>query len=68
MIHTDGYAIRRIYQEMTGWDDFILLSGEVGPEDLFVIVSARRGSISYSQAQENMPEFLAKTSRDITLW
>lgn len=60
VINTDGYAIRRIYQEMTGWDDFILLSSEVGPEDLFVIVSARRGSISYSQSQENMPEFLAK--------
>lgn len=60
VIATDGYSIRRIYQEMTGWDDFILLSGEVGAEDLFVIIGARKGSISYSSEQENMPEFLSK--------
>lgn len=60
VITTDGYSIRRIYQEMTAWDDFILLSGEVGPEDLFVIIGARKGSISYSSELENMPEFLSK--------
>lgn len=60
VISTDGYGIRRIYQEMTGWDDFILLSGKVGPEDLFVIVGARKGSISFSPNLENMPEFLSK--------
>ncbi len=60
IISTDGYGIRRIYQEMTEWDDFILLSGEVGPEDLLVIVGARKGSISYSAAQEDIPEFLSK--------
>lgn len=60
VISTDGYGIRRIYQAMTGWDDFILLSGEVGPEDLFVIVGARKGSISFSTNLENMPEFLSK--------
>lgn len=60
VINNDGYGIRRIYQEMTGWDDFILLSGEVGAEDLFVIIGARKGSISYNSALENMPEFLSK--------
>ena len=60
IISTDGYAVRRIYQAMTCWDDFILLSGEVGPEDLLVIVGARKGSISYSSELEEMPEFLSK--------
>lgn len=60
IISTDGYGVRRIYQEMTEWDDFILLSGDVGPEDLLVVVGARRGSISYSASQEEMPEFLSK--------
>lgn len=60
VINNDGYGIRRIYQEMTGWDDFILLSGEVGPEDLFVIIGARKGSVSHSSELENMPEFLSK--------
>lgn len=60
IISTDGYSIRRIYQEMTEWDDFILLSGEVGPEDLLVIIGARKGSVSYSATQEEIPEFLSK--------
>lgn len=60
VIQKDGYGIRRIYQEMTSWDDFILLSGEVGAEDLFVIIGARKGSISHSAELENMPEFLSK--------
>ncbi len=60
VINNDGYGIRRIYQEMTGWDDFILLSGKVGPEDLFVIIGARKGSVSHSSELENMPEFLSK--------
>ena len=60
IISTDGYGIRRIYQEMTGWDDFILLSKDVGQEDLLVVVGARKGSISYSASQEEMPEFLSK--------
>ena len=60
IISTDGYGIRRIYQEMTGWDDFILLSGDVGPEDLLVVIGARKGSISYSASQEEIPEFLSK--------
>ncbi|MDE7096208.1 MAG: cation:proton antiporter, partial [Muribaculaceae bacterium] len=60
IISTDGYGIRRIYQEMTEWEDFILLSGDVGPEDLLVVIGARRGSVSYSAEQEEMPEFLSK--------
>ncbi len=60
IIVNDGYTIRRIYQEMTEWDDFILLSGEVGPEDLLVIIGARKGSVSYSASLEEMPEFLSK--------
>lgn len=60
IISTDGYSIRRIYQEMTEWDDFILLSGEVGPEDILVIIGARKGSVSYSATQEEIPEFLSK--------
>ena len=60
IITSDGYGIRRIYQEMTCWDDFILLSGDVGPEDLLVVIGARKGSISYNASQEEIPEFLSK--------
>lgn len=58
VISEDGYPIRRIYQEMTTWDDFILLSGEFGSEDLLVFIGARKGSISSSSDFENLPSFL----------
>lgn len=60
VIEEDGYGVRRIYQEMTGWDDFILMSGEIGPEDLLVIIGARKGSISHDGELDEMPEFLSK--------
>lgn len=60
VIEEDGYGIRRIYQEMTGWDDFIVMSGEIGPEDLLVIIGARKGSISHNGELDEMPEFLSK--------
>lgn len=60
VIDSDGYGIRRTYQEMSGWDDFILLTGNVEPDDLLVIIGARKGSISYSPGQEEIPEYLSK--------
>lgn len=55
-----NFSIRQNYRMMESWDDFILLSGEVEDDDLLVIVGARKGSISYSSDQDNMPGFLSK--------
>ena len=42
------------------WDDLLLLTGEVSYDHLLVIVSARRGSISYDPSFERLPNQLGK--------
>lgn len=51
------------FQPMENWDDFIILSSRVDDDDLLVTVLARRGSISYGQIVESMPNFLDKYFR-----
>lgn len=60
VIEEDGFGVSRIYQEMSSWDDFILLSAQIGPDDILFIIQARRGSLSYDSDFEQMPQFLSK--------
>ena len=40
---------------MDSWDDLLLLSADVNYDHLLVVVSARRGSISYTTAFDRLP-------------
>jgi Kef-type K+ transport system membrane component KefB len=42
------------------WDDFLILSRDVRTEDLFVVIGARPGNISYHTALAEVPRHLAK--------
>lgn len=55
-----GYSFSHVFQLMESWDDFIVLSSQVGDEDLLIVVGARKGSVSYTADYENMPSFLGK--------
>lgn len=48
------------FEYLDSYDDFILLSGNVGDDDLLVVVGARKGSISYSSDLESLPGFLSR--------
>lgn len=54
------YEVRYEFRKMDSWDDFILLSGEVADDDLLIVVTARRGSLSWNSDLENMPAFLSR--------
>ena len=54
----DGYGVERVYRTMDTWDDFILASGEIGEEDLLLIIAARKDSVSYSAELQELPGFL----------
>ena len=45
---------------MESWDDFMMLSAAVNYDHLLVVVSARRGSISYNKSLDNLPAQLSK--------
>jgi len=54
------FEIRHEYRELQSWDDFIVFSADIEVEDLFMIVGARKGSISYSGDMESLPSFLGR--------
>ncbi|MDD6891859.1 MAG: cation:proton antiporter [Bacteroidales bacterium] len=61
-----GYILKRhkdtraAYSELDDWDDLLLLTGQVNYDHLLVIVSARRGSISYDSSFERLPVQISK--------
>ena len=51
---------RAVYSELDDWNDLLLLTGQVNYDHLLVIVSARRGSISYDSSFEKLPMQVSK--------
>lgn len=60
VIISEGYAIRHEYRELEAWDDYILHSNDINEDDIFIIIGARKGSVSYSSDLESLPSFLQK--------
>ncbi len=48
------------FSRLDDWGDLLLLTGQVNYDHLLVVVSARRGSISYDPAFEKLPAQLGK--------
>lgn len=48
------------YNTFDNWDDFLIFSREVRQDDLFVIVSSRKGYLSYIPEIEKLPKYLVK--------
>ena len=52
--------VRTEFTAFPNWEDLLLLTGQVNYDHLLVIVSARRGSISYSPLFEKLPMQISK--------
>jgi nucleotide-binding universal stress UspA family protein len=50
---------KMIFNEFSHWDDFLIFSREVRTNDLLVILSSRKGHISYQTALEKLPYYLS---------
>ena len=48
------------YSILEEWDDLLILTGQVNFDHLLVVISARRGSISYDPAFEKLPSQLGR--------
>ena len=51
-------------KKFDNWEDFLVLSREVEQNDLFVIILARKTSVSYRPFFEKIPGYLNKYFRD----
>lgn len=54
------YDIRYEFREVEQWDDFVLLANRILDDDLFIVVCARRTSVSFTSDMDTMPGFLQK--------
>ncbi len=52
--------IRNEFIEMPTWDDFLVQADHIHSNDLFVIIGARRNSLSYTSDMDDIPSFLGK--------
>jgi len=52
--------VTAVYNLFTNWEDFLILSRELKQNDLFVIVSSRKGHVSYNEHLEKLPYYLSK--------
>lgn len=51
-------ALNIEFKIFSKWDDFLFMSQELRPNDLFVIISSRRGHISYMPYLNKLPYYL----------
>ena len=60
-------SVRAEYEEMAHWKELPTLGSQVREDHLFVIVTARKGTISYKAAMERLPEELNKFIKGKTI-
>lgn len=60
VIHKNRYNIRAEYELMEDWGDLLMLTKVVIPDDLFVIICARKSSNSYQSDFEKLPNQLSR--------
>ena len=55
-----GYRIRNEFEILENWEDILMLTGIVLQDDLFIVVSARRTSVSHNPEFDKLPGFLSR--------
>jgi hypothetical protein len=48
------------YEPFENWEEFLIFSREVKQDDLFIIISSRKGYLSYNPETEKLPKYLTK--------
>lgn len=60
VLHSERYEIRSEFRDVEEWDDFVLLANRILDDDLFIVVNARRASVSFNPSMDELPGFLQK--------
>lgn len=48
------------FRELESWEDFLMITKAVKPHDSLIIISARKGTLSYNPLFEKLPYYLTK--------
>lgn len=52
------------YKEFSDWDDFLILSRDIEPNDLMMVILPRKGGVSFQSQQNSIPQKMAKHFTD----
>ncbi len=67
VIYHENYGIRCEFRTTDSFDEFILLSVKINPDDLLVVISARPNSVSYTEEVTEMPSLLQRNFTGISM-
>lgn len=56
----EEYSIRFGFTSINSFDDFIVETADIDPDDLLIVIGARKGSISHSSFLDTVPSYLQK--------
>ena len=60
VIRQSRLGIRMSFSNVSSYEDFVLKSTDVNDDDLLIVVSARRSSVSFDGDMDAVPEFLQR--------
>jgi hypothetical protein len=60
VLSKSGIAVKPVFQFFDQWQDFLILTQQVTEEDIFIVVSSRKGSPSFMSLMENLPVKIEK--------
>ena len=60
VVNKEEAATLTAFSVLEDWEDLLMLTGQVSYEHLFVVVTARKGSISYQSSFEELPSQISK--------
>lgn len=60
VLRSGAFEIRAEFRPLEQMDDFVLLANKILDDDLMVVVSSRRASVSFTSFMDTLPEFLRK--------
>ncbi|MES2890798.1 MAG: cation:proton antiporter [Bacteroidota bacterium] len=55
-----GHQSNTSFEVFNEWEEFLIFSREVKQDDLFIIVSSRKGYLSYTNDLDRLPKYLVK--------
>jgi len=53
-----GKTVQAEFKEFSIWEDFLIFGRELKPNDLFFIVTSRKGNTSYNEVLDKLPYYL----------
>lgn len=60
VLHKERLEVRSEFRDFDDWNDLALLANKILDDDLFIVISARRTSLSFNSDMDSLPGLLAR--------